>query len=465
MEASMARVNAAAAGVDGKDGARGARICGGVVGGVDPIQVVRTASELTLRPIEQPSTNSYQLAPTSPPRTLTGHKRKLDALRPPARESAPDARAAPAVPSFGAPILPSKPTRTVAKALHPYKAGPNALGLTPGSGDQVYPSSDEDDDEDDGEMDEEALHAELGDKLTFEHNGAVLSLTSAADLLAWRNERKRQWPTKARMSEREVERQRIGEERKRLLGSTARTHRPRAEAREPRQGRTERLRQSCQDTEASKANLQPHPAKAETELEKAKRQLKAQEAQVAALRKHVSNGQSVLDAARAQLVEQDELHAEQQMKELAQQDGESNAESSVLSDSSVFSSDTGSEPDIDTDDDDKPDELPSKQELPGKTVRPTPLCRYFAASGRCREGEACLYRHEFTTEEAARQQPAQQVQSKHAAPRLDPTKDADRKSIYQRLLEQQGEEEDRLALQVIKYLGKAGFFKADDAGV
>ena len=47
------------------------------------------------------------------------------------------------------------------------------------------------------------------------------------------------------------------------------------------------------------------------------------------------------------------------------------------------------------------------------------------------------------------------------APRLDPSATAEKKSIYQRLMEQQHEEEDRLVLQVVKHLGAAGFFGLD----
>ena len=39
----------------------------------------------------------------------------------------------------------------------------------------------------------------------------------------------------------------------------------------------------------------------------------------------------------------------------------------------------------------------------------------------------------------------------------------DRKTIFQRLKEQEQEGEDRLALQVVKWLGKAGFFAAPEA--
>ena len=55
------------------------------------------------------------------------------------------------------------------------------------------------------------------------------------------------------------------------------------------------------------------------------------------------------------------------------------------------------------------------------------------------------------------ERPPQPVRDRDA-PRLDPSATAEKKSIFQRLMEQQQEEEDRLVLQVVKHLGSAGFF-------
>ena len=46
------------------------------------------------------------------------------------------------------------------------------------------------------------------------------------------------------------------------------------------------------------------------------------------------------------------------------------------------------------------------------------------------------------------------------APKLDQPAQTGRKSIHERLVEQEQIEEDRLTLKVIKALGEAGFFKA-----
>jgi hypothetical protein len=166
-----------------------------------------------------------------PGRTQAGHKRKLDALRGPQqpREKKPGLQTAPAVPSFGAPILPAAPPLTTARTSNqPATAttssqtqlGARNLGLTPRDGvEPEYPSESEDED-----VDEEAQFAELGTKLSFEHNGEVMTLNNEADLAAWKEERRKQFPTTDRVSQKQTEAWQIGEERKRLLAAVARLH-------------------------------------------------------------------------------------------------------------------------------------------------------------------------------------------------------------------------------------------------
>ncbi|TKA60643.1 hypothetical protein B0A55_12246, partial [Friedmanniomyces simplex] len=293
------------------------------------------------------------------------------------------------------------------------------------------------------------------------------------------NERRKNWPTKARMTEKEVERRYVGEERKRLFASAARANQAAVISngrKEHKANKTKRYSQPPSETEALQATPAPikqPPPKLETELERARLNLKAQEDKLAALRKRVTKGQAALDVARTKQAEEDQDQIERLAASLTRvkkaqdttQDGdESDANSSPLSDSSVLSSDDASEPDDRSDDDDLPEEAPSKPAAPNPTGRPQRLCRYFAASGYCRDGEACIYRHELAPRTPALQQPPPQPPKTAAAPKGTTASEADRKSIYRRLVEQQQGEEDRLALQVIKHLGKAGFFSAEGGG-
>ncbi|KAK1080583.1 hypothetical protein LTR33_005423 [Friedmanniomyces endolithicus] len=417
--------------------------------------------------------------PSNPPRTIAGHKRKLDALRPPQHEYRPGPPPAPEVPKFGSAFLPSKPGSTTALPSQT-KRGPlsNGLGLTPGDEQPIYASSDDDGDNDNPDLDEEALHAELGEKLTFEHNGVVLSLSSAADLAIWQDERRKNWPTRARMSEKEAERRQVGEERKRLFASAARVSQ-RAVVRTRREEReAEKMKREARAGGKSElAGGKPARLSGQTvtAIEKARREFKAQEAELAALRKRVTKGQAALDSARASHVEADDAEVERlaasfshpnETQHPAEEEADNSAAvSSVLSDSSVLSSQLDDSAD-DDDDDDTPEEAPSKPAPPDSTTRRQLLCRYFVASGYCRDGEACRYRHELIPAPLASRRPLPEQQVPKSTP---PTKvksgsDGEKKGIYRRLVEQQGEEEDRLALQVIKYLGKAGVFSGGRAG-
>jgi hypothetical protein len=85
----------------------------------------------------------------------------------------------------------------------------------------------------------------------------------------------------------------------------------------------------------------------------------------------------------------------------------------------------------------------------------------------CRDGDSCRFRHELSSR-APSARPAQPQPDKPAfdrfAPKLDPKTDV-KKSIFERLMEQEEQSDDRLALQVIKALGQAGLFKLPETEV
>ena len=406
---------------------------------------------------------------TFPSRTVAGHKRKLDALRPPAAERGPKLQTAPAVPIFGAPLLPGPSLKPESKEPHGTKSS-KGLGLVPGLTSEDADVSDEGEGGDSVE-DEEALHAELGDKLTFEHNGVVMTLSSPADLIAWQEERRKKWPTRGRVAEKEAEKWSVGQERKRLLATAGAVAREAVKARRAEQKpKTRRFPQPAEEppTEMQpEAVVEPITVKDETPVEAAKRELAEKERSLAALRKKVTKDQAALERALA--AHDEELRPMPTAPPVAASADaaldhasivDDSDASSVLSESSAVSSSTDDDSREGEQDDEPPEEIAVK--MPGQTAseRPAKLCRYFAASGHCRDGEACRFRHELApgTKISQRPQKAHIAPSNARSPRLDPTSD-ERKSIYQRLLEQQQEEEDRLALQVVKYLGRTGFFE------
>ncbi|KAK5174088.1 uncharacterized protein LTR77_001168 [Saxophila tyrrhenica] len=445
----------------------------------------------------------------SPSRSAAGHKRKLDALRGPADErvKVPGPKPAPAVPSFGGPILPPRPAHAAdgrATAGVTSRPAVRGLGLVPAADDVVYEESDSEEEKD---VDEEALYAELGDKLTFEHNGVVMSLTSQADLEAWRKERQKNWPTTDRMSAKEEDRRRIGVERRRLLAGAEVLQR--SSQRGSSKSKAKHLshdsapgndgsrkepdntaRRPKHDSEAmSVTGLAPAPqqANAGSETSEAKdsaeRRKNDRAEQLAALRRKVAESEETNRLARARIEglqqaasarEPGISAAEEQTSETAEVlDGEAEqsiaeaenaipgadesheaANHSSADLSSGVSSSTSEDPEADSDDD-APEEVTSKAPIATTPAHEAPICRYFAASGYCRDGDTCAYRHVQRPERAAQQE--KRKEKKPSSPGLRPEK----MTIFQRLVEQEQAEADRLALQVIKYLGSAGLFKQE----
>ena len=423
------------------------------------------------------------------PRTAAGHKRKLDALRgpQPGTSKGSGIQTAPPVPSFGAPILPTVPSLpakpSIQVAQKPQKPPGKALGLVPRLTDDAQESSDSEDDKD---LDEEAMYAELGDKLTFEHNGVVMSLKSQADLTAWKKERQKNWPTNARMAERFQERIRIGEERRRLLAG-AEVLNP-ASRRRPKERKTAPL---TSRTEAQDRSMEP-----QAQLQQNDAVLR--EERLAELRRKVAESAAKNREGKAKLLSEELAEVEHTTVDNAENDetvqlptGTPDVQSGAdIHDVSVdnavdhdlkgeaaelreedvtgTSSDTSSSISSDSDSDDSaPEEETSKAVAPSSQTREIPLCTYFSASGYCRDGEACRYRHEQPSREKMNDSRYQDHRKKaqkepQGEESIEGGGQGVRKTIFQRLMEQEQEEEDKLALRVIKHLGKAGLFEIED---
>ena len=430
---------------------------------------------------------------TSPPRSTAGHKRKLEALRGPPQERTkkPGRQTAPAVPSFGAPIIstnvqPSKNSVGKQQTKDEWKPTSKSLGLTPGGDDIRDTYSDS---ENEREVDEEAMYAELGNKLTFEHNGIVMSLKSQADLEAWKKERQKNWPTRERMAEKEEERRRIGLERKRLLGSAAslysgsQTRNFKSSRKADGVGTVSKVPETVNGQKSGKREFEyPNDRQIDRDkLDQAKAELADKTKRLEDLRKKVAESEAKNREARAQKDEEDNRNAsiKAQMPDVTVQEefaaavtqdnanpeptaeDEEEQASDILADSSqgyssVVSSDLASEPDSNGN---APEEVPSKP--PGHDTASVQkrLCRYFAASGYCRDGDACAFRHERCEERTNTQTQQHTVQQRARIHQPPVTQEnPEKKSIFQRLVEQEQTEEDRRALRVIKYLGKTGFF-------
>jgi hypothetical protein len=330
-------------------------------------------------------------------------KQNFQQLKPPRAKAA----VAPPVPSFGF-SLPKAPSTVPPKnnAQRDSKKGKVRLGLTRQT--LVEESSEEDE----VEVDEEAV---LGAKLkgggyAFEHEGEFISLQTAADLVEWRKERKRHFPTQQKAIEKAetaVTRRRNELEFVRKLNGKP-----------PRPVPVERK------------EVKPKVYKRNQEEEKKQEEL-------AALRKKLHES----------MVKKRDAPTAVDLGLGYGSETESEKESSVLSESSVISSSVESSDDSDAvseDSDTAPKPVSAKLVPPALHEPPPPVltqkqskserdqvCNNWSRFGKCPFGHSCRFRH--------------------------PHKEEKRTGLYEKLVEQELVKADQMALEAIKYLGQNGF--------
>lgn len=395
------------------------------------------------------------------------------------------------------------------------KPAPRSLGLVPATDNPHYPSSESDND--DAEIDEEAAYAELGDKLTFEHNGLVMSLNSQADLVAWKKDRQKNWPTKARMVTKDEERRKVGAERRRLLAGVGALYATASPFVKPGSNiwtstsantRSEDEERSTKNTSIPTSEF----AQPETGLEKARRDLEEKTNRLEELRRKVtesetrnrrareraekgfrhhgavltaqqpqdrdlpmgdpvSKAEGEVDEVETELTGKDEADANSPADSPTRSDFKSDSDTSSESDDSDSSSSSGPPEETSS-------KLPITHTLTTNTGPPDnrPPCRYLLTKGHCRNGDACSYSHniptyydspDFTHRRSQRPEAEQtpgHVRQHDRSPRLDRGvlvggESGKRKTIFQRLMEQEEEGDERLALKVVKFLGQGGFFR------
>lgn len=188
-------------------------------------------------------------------------------------------RAAPAVPSFGAPLpSPSKPLDVQDSARKPRRKQRrhNQLGLTPRA--EEHESSDEEDDADE-ETRLGAVVASSGngsELLRFEYNGFTSTLQSASDIASWIEERKKRYPTKARAAEAaERKRQRDEVERVKHQARRESTERRVAESKQKHRQKVEA------DSRTQPVDSEGTIAKTNRKIEKLRKQLQKEEKRAA----------------------------------------------------------------------------------------------------------------------------------------------------------------------------------------
>jgi hypothetical protein len=338
--------------------------------------------------------------------------------KPPKAKAAPP----PAIPSFGF-NLPTVPAST---ASNSNKSVANRavrskqkirLGLTndeEGEEEEVGNETEEDVDE------EAALASTLGvEGLAFEHNGVRISLQTPAEVADWIKDRRKQYPTRRRVAEKEQEMAKRREHELEFLRKV--------------QGRKKRdVKQREVDPSSSTVSQDNATNKRKSELEELRARV---EASRAANRKG------------PETAEQTEVNRKPATVDLGLgYDSESDSDDDILlEESSVVSSSEESDEssdDPESDSDSGPEEQSSKVAV-APIIAPKPVpeqkparepreCFSWMKTGRCKAGQKCPFIHSPKGEEKPL-------------------------GLYERLVEQEKEKADRLALDAIKWLGQNGF--------
>ncbi|KAL2004963.1 hypothetical protein VTN00DRAFT_2813 [Thermoascus crustaceus] len=234
----------------------------------------------------QPSNaHHHRSAPTPAADTFTrnGNKRPYSSAfgkpqaQAQAQAAAPQTPAPPPVPSFGNP-LPSKPPPAVDATRKPRKKKRkhNQLGLTPKT--EEHESSEEEDD-----VDDEARlgQGKVSGPLQFTYKGRTSTLQSPEEIAAWIEERKKRFPTRARVEEKKKA---IEEAKKARNEALKENERQKEEVwRQQKEARAQKERDKLERKEQREQSTDPVDAavKAKLKAEKLRRKLIKEEKRVA----------------------------------------------------------------------------------------------------------------------------------------------------------------------------------------
>ncbi|KAF2143653.1 uncharacterized protein K452DRAFT_296654 [Aplosporella prunicola CBS 121167] len=333
----------------------------------------------------------------------------------------PKPQAAPAVPSFGF-ALPSQPGATTAEVNdsgHKNKKRKfNQLGLTPRS--DVREDSEDD-------VDEEAKAAAAGGVLQFEYKGRSATLKSAAEVAAWIEERKKRFPTKARVEEKRKQDDEA-REAKRLAQEQAAAERKAKFGDKAEPGKKRKDDEKTKKAMSKIEKLRMKLAKAEAKAERAA-------AKPNETRKAEPDNKIDAEAVSAPPSNPPKLNLGINYESDEDEDrGASDAESSVVSSSSEEpSSDSDELSSSDSEDEEESDsDAPPDEESSSK--RPIRV-------------------------EPPKRKPVQQEKLPRSARKEVAAGPKRTMSLHDRLVEQERHKEAELALQAIKFLGEKGFFK------
>lgn len=338
--------------------------------------------------------------------------------------SGPKAQVAPSVPSFDAPLLPAKPPAPLSSEGGLKPRPQTNLGLVPSAHD-LQDSDPEDDEDEEEEVDEEAALSALSNgPLSFEFNGELSTLGSSADIAEWIEERKKRWPSKRRVEEKEQEVQSRMQERRRIEQETR-----------------------AAIAVASGGEYQP----VERRDFRQQREMK----EPAAERLAKEDGDSMMEDTQEQ-----SASATQQPDQPAATDSTANLPND---DQHHSDSDSDAPPEVTSSKPSQPVRIPPPSTASNTHSKSGPseakACISFVNQGRCKFGNKCRYKHD-TSASGGQDKGKRKTLFQRVSFLLHPIPKEGIVVLTRtvQLVEQEMDEENKLALQAIKYLGGVGFF-------
>ncbi|KAL4996549.1 hypothetical protein BDV10DRAFT_172082 [Aspergillus recurvatus] len=359
------------------------------------------------------------------------------------QSAAPRVPAPPPVPSFGNP-LPSKPPTPAdsQRRSKKKKRKHNQLGLTPKT--EEHESSEEEDD-----ADEESRLATggagTGVALQVTYRGRTSKLQTSADIAAWIAERKKRFPTQAKIEEKKkaMEEATKAKKAKEEVQRQQREARKSAAARAKDQEKKEQNRDSIDPADAA--------AKAKLKAEKLRRKLMKEEKRIAQAEADAERARKLDGRQGGSVPAAREANQAQQQASAAHNEQAAGDSASNASDNSDWTSSSGSDlsssdsDESDDNDDSAPEQATSRREGPERVAPPARdekkrVCRHFARNGRCPRGKTCKFSHE---------KPERGTKAK-------PVENKGRKGLLDALLDRQKEDENRKLMETIIWLGENG---------
>lgn len=336
-------------------------------------------------PHAHPQGNNYQ--------NQHGHKRRYSSTFEKPTSQGPRPTASPAVPSFGVPLpaKPPQPVETSRQGQKKKKRKFNQLGLTPKT--DEHESSDEEDDADEENRLASAA-GNLAGPLQFTFRGRTSTLNSATDIQSWIEERKKRFPTQARIEEKKKA-QEEAKKQKELQREEAR--RKQQELKEQR----EQARREAQEKKEKGSDPMDAALKAKAKAEKLRKKLLKEERRLQ---------KAEADAERARLVA--EASQQHPLTDDIPSTNEVPAQGNTIDENQSIMSESASSEDEDSDDD-VPEEMSSRRQGPERVPpppregqpKPRKPCRDFQRRGKCPRGSHCRYSHDPSTEGTDKSRP------------------------------------------------------------